>query len=122
MIEEWLGPSPRVGFGWAHPGPVEPRPVVDDDMPVVVVSGLWAADIRQVRLQLVHVWRELGRPIVVAVSVWDARSQVGRQARGFAAEHAVCGIRWQPCVTRPERVDRVLEFEGARKPASGWAA
>lgn len=112
--------QPRPGFGWARPSPVESQRVRDDDMPVVLVAGLGAGWPPQVRLDLVRVWRELGRPVVVAVSVWEAKWAVGRQAERFAADHAVCGIRWQLCITRPDRVTRVLAYEGARRPATAW--
>lgn len=111
------GAVPYSPYGWVRPA-VEVTPVRDDDMPVVLVAGRGPEDLREVRLDLVRTWRRLGRPFVVAVSVWDW--PVGREAEGFAAEHAMCGFRFQRCVTAPARVDEVLTFGPVRLPAARW--
>lgn len=112
------GAVPYTPYGWVRPADVESERPRDDDMPVVLVAGRGPDDLREVHHVLTRTWRRVGRPIVVAVSVWDW--PVGREAQAWASEHAVCGIRFQRCVTAPARVDEVLAFGPVRLPAARW--
>lgn len=104
--------------GWPRPTPVESD--ADEAMPIVLVCGTQPDDLRAVRLDLVRAWKRVGRPIVVAVSLWEARYPVGREAHAFAAEHAICGIRFLATAVHPGPVAEALVFGPARYPAAGW--
>ena len=110
-------------FPHSEPGWPHPTTVVESDaelMPTVLVCGTRPDDLREVRHELTRAWRRVGQPIVVCVSMWEARHPVGREAHEWAAEHRFAGIRFQPVTTHPGPVVEALVFGPARFPAAGW--
>ena len=113
-----IGAYPYSEPGWPRPTYIEDDP--DEDMPIVLVCGTRAEDLRRVPGGLTNAWRRIGQPIIVCVSLWEARSPVGRAAHAWAAEHAFAGNRWHAAITDPGPVREALVFGAARYPAAGW--
>lgn len=111
-----IGANPYQHYGWRQPTAPEP----DEHTPVVLVCGTRIPDLRQVRHELTRAWRRTGQPITVCVSLWEARSPVGREAHAWTVEHRFAGVCWHPATTCPGPVVEALMFGPPRQPAAGW--